>query len=69
MEAMKAVFLPQYLNISDLYEMLKMNRSTIYRQVQEGIFPAPVKIGKCSRWLYAEISEFLEKQQQKREVH
>lgn len=63
MEAVKAVFLPQYLNISDLCEMLKLNRSTIYRQAQEGKFPKPLKIGKASRWLYSDVINFLNKQQ------
>ena len=67
MEAMKAVCLPQYLNMSDLCEMLKVNRSTIYRQVEEGLFPRPIKLGKCRRWLYSEVIDFLNQQQQAKE--
>lgn len=64
MEAIKAIYFPQFLNVGDLCQMLKMNRSTVYRQIQEGKFPAPIKIGKCSRWRYSEIASFLDEKQQ-----
>ncbi|GAB1671737.1 helix-turn-helix transcriptional regulator [Mannheimia haemolytica] len=49
-----------YLNVQDVCEMLQLNRSTIYRQVKLGIFPKPTKIGKSSRWKFADIKAFLE---------
>lgn len=64
MEAMKAVFLPQYLTIADLCEMLKVNRSTIYRKTAEGNFPKPLKLGRMTRWLYSDVAKFLSEQQQ-----
>ncbi|TRC57198.1 helix-turn-helix domain-containing protein, partial [Mannheimia haemolytica] len=42
-----------YLNVKDVCEMLQLNRSTIYRQIKQGIFPKPTKIGKSSRWKFA----------------
>lgn len=53
-----------YLSVRDVCEMLQLNRSTIYRQVKQGIFPQPTKIGKSSRWKFAEIKAFLDQQQQ-----
>ncbi|EXI61979.1 hypothetical protein MHD_00865 [Mannheimia granulomatis] len=53
-----------YLSVRDVCEMLQLNRSTIYRQVKQGIFPQPTKIGKSSRWKFAEIKAFLDQQPQ-----
>ncbi|HDL5578991.1 TPA: helix-turn-helix domain-containing protein [Mannheimia haemolytica] len=49
-----------YLNVKDVCEMLQLNRSTIYRHIKQGIFPKPTKIGKSSRWKFADIKAFLE---------
>ncbi|MDD0823099.1 helix-turn-helix domain-containing protein [Mannheimia sp. AT1] len=52
-----------YLTARDVCEMLKLNRSTIYRQIKQGIFPKPTKIGNASRWKFSEIKAFLDKPQ------
>ncbi|AHG75647.1 hypothetical protein X808_11240 [Mannheimia varigena USDA-ARS-USMARC-1296] len=54
-----------YLSVRDVCEMLQLNRSTIYRQVKQGIFPQPTKIGRSSRWKFAEIKAFLDNPTQK----
>ena len=37
-------------------------RSRIYQLIADGQFPPPIKIGKSSRWVRAEIDEWLNKQ-------
>lgn len=49
-----------YLTARDVCEMLQLNRSTIYRQIKQGIFPKPTKIGNSSRWKFSEIKAFLD---------
>jgi predicted DNA-binding transcriptional regulator AlpA len=37
-------------------------RPTLYRLIQKGLFPKPIKIGsKASRWLESDIQEYLDK--------
>jgi prophage regulatory protein len=38
-----------------LSKRIGLSRSNIYQQIQDGKFPEPVKIGRSSRWLAAEI--------------
>jgi predicted DNA-binding transcriptional regulator AlpA len=36
-----------------------INASTLYRNIRKGIYPRPVKLGGCSRWLASECREVL----------
>ncbi|MCP5206331.1 MAG: AlpA family phage regulatory protein [Hahellaceae bacterium] len=37
-------------------------RTTLYKKIKQGEFPAPIKIGACSVWLEHEVQEWMEKQ-------
>jgi prophage regulatory protein len=37
-------------------------RTTLYKKIKQGEFPAPIKIGTCSVWLEHEVQEWIEKQ-------
>lgn len=50
----------KFLTIKDVCGLLRLNRSTIYRQIKEGVFPRPIKIGKAARWRASDFKEFLE---------
>ena len=42
-------------------EITSMSRSSIYRLMQEGEFPRPVKVGSAAvRWRSSDITEWLE---------
>lgn len=43
-------FEARFLSIKDVCQWLGVARATIYRQMQTGNFPKPVKFGKASRW-------------------
>lgn len=48
------------LRISDVIERTGLGRSTIYRKISEGTFPAPVKVGKAAvRWRESELSAWI----------
>jgi predicted DNA-binding transcriptional regulator AlpA len=42
-----------------LTRRIGLSRSNIYQQIQSGKFPEPVKIGRSSRWLAAEIQAWV----------
>jgi prophage regulatory protein len=43
-----------------LRKQIGMSRSSIYQQIQAGVFPQPVKLGRSSRWLAAEIQAWVQ---------
>jgi len=42
--------------------MTTRKRSTIYKLESEGQFPARIKIGSSTRWMRAEVEEWLREQ-------
>ena len=44
------------LRRSEVEELTALSRSTIYRHLEEGVFPLPVRIGpRAVRWWLSEI--------------
>lgn len=37
------------------------SRASIYRDIESGTFPRPIKIGGSSRWKLSEVNEYLER--------
>lgn len=42
--------------------MVSLSRSSIYARVRAGTFPAPIKMGKASGWVEAEIQAWIDRQ-------
>ena len=52
-----------YGNIAQVEEITGMSRSSIYRLMQDGEFPRPVRIGPAAvRWRASDITAWLESQ-------
>ena len=59
------------LKLHDVVAKTGLSRSTIYRWISEGRFPAPLKLGtgsdvRASGWIEEEIENFLEQRIQAR---
>ena len=51
--------LETYLKLPQLTRLLSVGETTIYRWIQEGHFPKPVRIGpNCSRWRTSDIAKW-----------
>lgn len=48
-----------FLKLKDILEMTKISRSEIYRKINLGEFPKPIKIGKMSRWVKSEVEAWM----------
>ena len=48
------------LKIKGVIDLVSMKKSTLYRKIEEGAFPAPVKLGKSSFWKESTIQNFIE---------
>jgi prophage regulatory protein len=50
----------QLLTMHAISELVKHQPPHVYRLIRRGEFPAPIKIGRASRWLSTEIDNWLE---------
>lgn len=46
------------LRLAEVRKIIPLSRPTIYRRIQEGKFPAPIKDGRCSLWNEAEVRAY-----------
>jgi prophage regulatory protein len=49
------------LRLPDVKIRTGLSRSSIYKKIQEGIFPSPIKIGpRTSAWVESELEDYLQ---------
>lgn len=48
------------LSMAQLEVMLSMHRTRVFQFVREGLFPAPVKLGRTARWPRNVVEQWLE---------
>jgi len=49
------------IRIKDVLKMIPICRSTLYKQIEEGRFPAPFKLSeRCIAWKKTDIEKWLE---------
>lgn len=50
----------RFLKMRDVMNMTSLGSSTIYRKLEDGIFPRPRELStKCVRWMESEILEWM----------
>jgi excisionase family DNA binding protein len=62
-KGLEQVDAPKRIELMTKFEvasLLQLSTRTIYRKVQEGVLPAPVKIGDTSRWRKYELEQWIE---------
>lgn len=47
------------VSIANIVARLDRSRASIYRDIQRGEFPKPLRLGRSSRWLVSEIDAFI----------
>ncbi len=48
------------LRLDEVRKIIPLSRPTIYRRIQEGKFPAPLKDGRCSLWEESKVRAYAE---------
>lgn len=48
------------IRLPQVCEMVGLSRTSVYRFIQRGEFPAPIKIGLMSGWLEYEIAAWID---------
>jgi predicted DNA-binding transcriptional regulator AlpA len=49
------------IRMADVRKIIPLSRTTIYRRVQEGKFPAPLKDGRCSLWEESKVRAYADR--------
>lgn len=50
---------PDRFIVKGVRDRVGMHPSTIYAEIKAGRFPAPVKLGRSSRWVESEIDNYI----------
>lgn len=58
--------LDRLIKIEEVIGQVGMGKTKIYDMIQFEEFPAPIKLGRYSRWSQIEIQEWIEEQKGKR---
>jgi len=45
----------QFIDIKEVCKMFGISRATVYRDIEAGLLPKPMKIGRRSRWSQNEL--------------
>ena len=52
--------MPHLLRLPEVIELLSISKPTIYRMIQAGQFPRPLRLGaRASRWREDEIAQWI----------
>lgn len=54
---------PALMNCTNVQRYTSLNRTRIYQLIRNQGFPAPIKIGKSSRWKRASIDSWIKEQE------
>ncbi|WP_410016950.1 helix-turn-helix transcriptional regulator [Pseudomonas sp. 7P_10.2_Bac1] len=47
------------LRMRDVSSRLQAGKTKLYKMIKDGEFPAPIKIGRASRWMDEEVEAFI----------
>lgn len=48
------------ITIQAVQDQIGLKKSSIYKRIQEGTFPPPIKIGRSSRWATDDVEAWIE---------
>lgn len=57
---------PVLMTLDEVRDLTRRSSSTIYADMEKGIFPEPLKLGSSSRWLKTEVLAYIAEQAAKR---
>lgn len=50
----------RFIRVTEVIHRTSLARQTLYDQIAQGRFPAPVKLGRLSVWLEHEVQQWIE---------
>ena len=55
----RLIGVPRLVPINKVLDQVSICRTELYAIIRTGIFPAPIKIGRASRWLASDVDAFV----------
>lgn len=49
----------EFLTVENILARFQMSRASLYRAVSRGEFPAPVKLGRSTRWRVSDVDAWV----------
>lgn len=49
----------QLVDMRFIMKLTGLTDKWIYKLIKDGLFPKPIKLGRCSRWLQSEVEDWL----------
>ncbi|WP_033998020.1 helix-turn-helix transcriptional regulator [Pseudomonas paraeruginosa] len=59
--------LDRLIKIEEVMHQIGMGRTKLYDMIQLEEFPAPIKLGRYSRWSQLEVQQWIEKKKNERQ--
>ena len=53
----------ELLKVNELASRLGIGERTVWRMVSTGQFPAPIRLGRCARWRWKTVEQWLEEKE------
>ncbi|MGV8864977.1 MAG: helix-turn-helix transcriptional regulator [Pseudomonas sp.] len=50
----------QFIRLQRITEKTALSRATVYRMIHDGVFPKPMKVGRCSVWLESDLDQWIQ---------
>ena len=49
----------QFIDMKFITQLTGLSDKWFYKLIKDGLFPKPIKLGRCSRWLQSEVEDWL----------
>ncbi|KZR19846.1 Rha family transcriptional regulator [Klebsiella aerogenes] len=49
----------QLVDMRFIMKLTGLTDKWFYKLIKDGLFPKPIKLGRCSRWLQSEVEDWL----------
>jgi len=61
LEESSSVKSAKFVRLPYIIDRMSISRSSLYRMISEGEFPAPMKVGGCAVWLESDVDQWVER--------
>ena len=60
MKTKPALLEDEFIDMKFITRLTGLSDKWLYKLIQEGVFPKPIKMGRASRWLKSDLEEWLQ---------
>ena len=60
MKTKPALLEDEFIDMKFITRLTGLSDKWLYKLIQDGVFPKPIKMGRASRWLKSDLEEWLQ---------